>query len=187
MQNAPGHVRALVALGDIYRGDERFEEAETSYDRAIQELPEEQPLHWHVYFARGIARERLGDWEQAEIDLLTARRLSNDEPHVLNYLGYSWIDKGMYLQEALQIIVKAVKQKPNNGFFVDSLGWAYYRLGDYNKALFYLSAPHNCNRPTRLLPTISVMRCGNWGGGWRRAINGARRWLSSRKTMLPKA
>jgi len=151
LQNAPGHVRALVALGDIYRGDERFEEAETSYDRAIQELPEEQPLHWHVYFARGIARERLGDWEQAEIDLLTARRLSNDEPHVLNYLGYSWIDKGVYLQEALQIIVKAVKQKPNNGFFVDSLGWAYYRLGDYNKALFYLE------RATQLQPTDPVI------------------------------
>ena len=151
LQNSPGHVRALVALGDIYRGDERFEEAETSYDRAIQELPEEQPLHWHVYFARGIARERLGDWEQAEIDLLTARRLSNDEPHVLNYLGYSWIDKGMYLQEALQIIVKAVKQKPNNGFFVDSLGWAYYRLGDYDKALFYLE------RATQLQPTDPVI------------------------------
>lgn len=151
LQDAPGHVRALVALGDIYRGDERFEEAETSYDRAIQELPDEQPLHWHVYFARGIARERLGDWEQAESDLLTARRLSNDEPHVLNYLGYSWIDKGMYLQEALQIIVKAVKQKPNNGFFVDSLGWAYYRLGDYDKALFYLE------RATQLQPTDPVI------------------------------
>jgi tetratricopeptide (TPR) repeat protein len=74
----------------------------------------------------------------AEIDLQRARELSDDEPNVLNYLGYSWIDQGIHLDEGLRIIRMAVKKEPKNGAFVDSLGWAYYKLGDYDNALKFL-------------------------------------------------
>jgi Flp pilus assembly protein TadD len=90
---------------------------------------------WHLYFARGITRERMGNWREAEMDLQRARRLSNDEPHVLNYLGYSWIDQGIHLDEGLKIIRQAVSKSPKNGSFVDSLGWALFKLGRYDEAL----------------------------------------------------
>ena len=136
---ADGEARdVLVAMGDLLRMNERFAEAESAYDRAIATIGEEQKPFWHIYFARGICHERLGDWERAEIDLQKARELSDGEPHVLNYLGYSWIDQGIYLREGLKIIQQAVKKKPSNGAFRDSLGWAYYRLGKYNEALSQL-------------------------------------------------
>ena len=87
----------------------------------------------------------------AEVDLQKARQLSGDEPHVLNYLGYSWVDQGIYLKEGLAIIELAVRKEPSNGFFVDSLGWAYYRLGEHEKALGYLE------HASRLEPTDPVI------------------------------
>lgn len=141
----------LVSLGDLYRSELRFAEAENSYDAAVALIEKERPRDWHLYFARGMMRERLGDWDMAEIDLQRARKLSNDEPHVLNYLGYSWIDKGMYLDEGLKIIKQAVKEQPKNGSFVDSLGWAHYRLGNYATALKVLE------RASQLEPTDPVI------------------------------
>ena len=141
----------LVSLGDLYRSELRFAEAEKSYDAAVGLIDKERPRDWNLYFVRGMMRERLGDWDMAEIDLQRARKLSNDEPHVLNYLGYSWIDKGMYLDEGLKIIKQAVKEKPKNGSFVDSLGWAHYRLGNYATALKVLE------RASQLEPTDPVI------------------------------
>lgn len=141
----------LVSLGDLYRSELRFAEAENSYDAAVALIEKERPRDWHLYFVRGMMRERLGDWDMAEIDLQRARKLSNDEPHVLNYLGYSWIDKGMYLDEGLKIIKQAVKKQPKNGSFVDSLGWAHYRLGNYATALKVLE------RASQLEPTDPVI------------------------------
>ena len=141
----------LISLGDLYRAETRFAEAEKSYDDAIALIDEISSRDWHLYFVRGMMRERLGDWDMAEIDLQRARKLSNDEPHVLNYLGYSWIDKGMYLDEGLKIIKQAVKEQPKNGAFVDSLGWAHFRLGNYATALKVLE------RASQLEPTDPVI------------------------------
>ena len=134
----PDHPDFLISLGDLYRSESRFEEAEEMYDRVIQGLDEPKPRHWFLFFARGMMRERMDDWDRAEIDLQRARELSGDEPNVLNYLGYSWIDQGIHLDEGLKIIRRAVEKEPKNGAFVDSLGWAYYRLGNYHMALKYL-------------------------------------------------
>ena len=147
----PDHQASLIALGDLYRAHRRFAESEKAYDQAINNLAVETKDDWHLYFARGIARERMGNWRQAEMDLQKARRLSNDEPHVLNYLGYSWVDKGIYLDEGLKIIEQAVAKKPQNGSFVDSLGWAYFKLGKYEKALEILQ------RAGQLEPTDPVV------------------------------
>ena len=100
----------------------RFEEAEQAYDKAIGLIDREGASHWHLYFARGITRERQGNWIMAEVDLQKARQLSGDEPHVLNYLGYSWVDQGIYLKEGLAIIELAVRKEPSNGF--SSTVWA---------------------------------------------------------------
>lgn len=140
-----------TSLGDLYRSTSRYAEAETAYDTAIALTDEARDRDWFLFFARGMMRERLGKWDAAELDLQRARKMSGDAPSVLNYLGYSWIDQGIHLDEGLKIIQQAVKKEPDNGAYVDSLGWAYYRLGDYNKALPLLE------RASRLEPTDPVV------------------------------
>ncbi len=131
----PKALEPMVALGDIYRGKERYAEAAAEYGHAISIAGAPAPSHWSLYYARGICNERLGKWPDAERDLKEALKLSGDHPLVLNYLGYSWIEKGTHLKEALAMIEKAVELRPTDGFIVDSLGWAQYRLGDYASAV----------------------------------------------------
>lgn len=134
----PKAVEPIVALGDIYRGKEKYAEAAAEYTRAIGIVGKPDPSHWSLYYARGICNERLGKWPEAEADLKIALTLSDDHPLVLNYLGYSWIEQGRNLKEALVMIEKAVELRPNDGFIVDSLGWALFRMGEYPKATEYL-------------------------------------------------
>jgi len=130
----PGDVRPLDALGSIMRARQRYKEAEAAYTSAIEQLKNPQKRHWSIYYARGVSRERLKDWPGAESDLKMALKLNPEQPLILNYLGYSWVDQGLYLGRAMDLIRKAVKLKPDDGYFVDSLGWAYYRLGNFKEA-----------------------------------------------------
>ncbi len=162
----------LVAMGDLLRVHKRFQEAEAAYDRAIATIDKDTKGSWHIYFARGICRERLEDWQRAESDLQKARKLSGGDPHVLNYLGYSWIDQGVNLQEGLDIITQAVKKNPSNGSFVDSLGWAHYRLGNYAQALAYLE------RASTLVPRDAIVTNHLGDAMWRlgRKIEARYQW-----------
>lgn len=128
---ADGDLRATRTLADMYRNLERYDQAEPLYSRLIEQMPTD----WRLYFARGAARERLNRWSEAEADFQHALRLSPDQPDVLNYLGYSWVDRGERLQEGLALIERAAALRPLSGAIIDSLGWAHYRLGDYAQAL----------------------------------------------------
>jgi tetratricopeptide (TPR) repeat protein len=161
LNRVPEDQSTLMTLGDIYRVHSRFTEAEAAYDRAVENLTNEEANNWHLYFARGIARERNGKWHLAEMDLQTARRLSGDAPLVLNYLGYSWIDRGVFLDEGLKIINQALSKEPQNGAYVDSLGWAYFRLGEFKRALPILE------RASRLEPTDPVVTSHLGDALWR--------------------
>ncbi|HAC58132.1 tetratricopeptide repeat protein [Parvibaculum sp.] len=134
----PQRVEPIVAMGDIYRAKESYAEAAMQYERAIMLSGEPDSGDWTLYYARGICLERLGQWDKAEDDLLLALEMSGEHPLVLNYLGYSWIEQHRNLDEALAMIEKAVERRPNDGFIVDSLGWARYRLGEYGLAVKYL-------------------------------------------------
>ncbi len=134
----PDQAEPLLALGNVLRGRERFKEAITAYDGALQRIGDPQSRHWTLFYSRGVARERSGDWKEAEADLEQALHLQPEQPSVLNYLGYSWIDRGVKLDAALKMIARAVQLRPNDGYIVDSLGWAYYRLGDFPNAATYL-------------------------------------------------
>ena len=125
-------------MGDLLRGKDRFAEAEAAYTRAIQRLPKVERSDWRLLYARGITYERTKRWPQAEADLLKALELEPDQPFVLNYLGYSWVDQGLNLDRAKAMLHRAVELRPDDGFIVDSLGWAYYRLGESDKAVTYL-------------------------------------------------
>lgn len=134
----PQRIDALIAQGDTLRREERYAEAERAYDRALQRVPEITVGHWPLLYARGITRERTDRWPEAEADLQAALALEPDQPLVLNYLGYSWVDQGMNLEEAQAMLRRAVDLRPDDGYIVDSLGWAYYRLGRYDDAVRYL-------------------------------------------------
>jgi tetratricopeptide (TPR) repeat protein len=132
----PNSIGSLITLGDILRSRKRFAEAVEAYDEAIRRneaagLPEK----WTLFYDRGAALERSGQWERAEADLLKALELNPDQPMVLNYLGYSWIDRGEHLERGMKMIEKAVELRPNDGYIIDSLGWAHYRMGDYEAAV----------------------------------------------------
>lgn len=131
----PDDPQALVALGDMMRTRERFHEAVEAYDAAFERIPELEPRHWRLLYARGIALERAKKWERAEADFLKSLEFEPDQPFVLNYLGYSWIDQGRNLDRALEMVERAVDQRPRDGYIVDSLGWAHYKLGNYEEAV----------------------------------------------------
>ena len=125
---------ALLALGDLYRRERRWQEAVRAYDRALP-LMQGTAGEWPLFYARGVALERANQWPRAEADLLHALELQPNEPQVLNYLGYSWVEQGTNLPRATQMIEKAVLLRPSDGFIIDSLGWAFYRSGQYGRAV----------------------------------------------------
>ncbi len=131
----PSDLEAVTALGNVLRGHKLFKEAEEAYTRGIETIETPQEKHWTLYYYRGICRERLKTWPEAEADFRQALALYPDQPLVLNYLGYSLVDQGLKLDEALEMIRKAVELRPKDGYIVDSLGWAYYKLGRYEEAV----------------------------------------------------
>ena len=138
---------AEVQLGDILREKKRFSEAVAAYDEAIRRAAADGlPERWQLFYDRGVALERAGQWPRAEADLLHALKLEPEQPFVLNYLGYSWIDRGENLDRGLKMIEKAVALKPGDGYILDSLGWAHYRMGDYAGAV------QDLEKATELVP-----------------------------------
>jgi tetratricopeptide (TPR) repeat protein len=107
-----------------------------TYDKAVEIIgPCRGRSDWTVFFQRGIAYERLKKWDKAEPSFRKALELNPDQPQVLNYLGYSWVDMNRNLDEGLGMIKKAVDLKPDDGYIVDSLGWAYFRLNRFDDAV----------------------------------------------------
>ncbi len=131
----PERVDALINLGDLLRVHKRFDDAVKAYDEAVHRIGKLTPRYWSLLYSRGIALERAGNWDRAEKDLEEALKLNPDQPYVLNYLGYSWVDKGEHLTRAREMIEKAVELRPTDGYIVDSLGWLYYRTGRYKDAV----------------------------------------------------
>jgi tetratricopeptide (TPR) repeat protein len=131
----PDEAEPLVELGDMMRRQERFADAVAVYDQAFARIGTLAPQHWRLLYARGIALEREKQWPRAEADFLKALEFEPDQPFVLNYLGYSWVEQGRNLAEAEQMIRKAVALRPSDGYIVDSLGWVLYRLGRADEAV----------------------------------------------------
>ena len=173
----PDRIEVWNTLGDTLRREERFDEAAKAYDEAIARIKGEPEVYWSLYFARGICKERGKNWTGAEADFKTALELYPDQPSVLNYLGYSYIDRNENLDDALKMIEKAAAERPDDGAIIDSLGWGLYRLGRYDEAVAQME------HAVELMPVDAVVNdhLGDvyWAVGrtreaefqWRRALS----------------
>jgi len=169
--------RALqLQLANLYSSQDQYAKAESVLDDILSADAAAGREDWQAVFMRGAARERLSNWEGAEADLSRALELSPDNATVLNYLGYSWVDRGIRLEEGFDLIRRAVALEPRSGHIIDSLGWAHYKLGQYDEAVDYLE------RAVELLPGDPVLndhlgdaywqvgRKKEAGFQWRRAL-----------------
>ena len=147
IEENPNDLTGYMALGSILSREKRYREAAETYDNAVSNIDEFLPFHWDLFFRRGIAYERLKEWQKAEPSFQRSLELSANRAEVLNYLGYSWIDQGVNLDEGMDMIRRAVQLRPKSGFIIDSLGWAYYRIGEYEKAVRELE------RAVQLMPS----------------------------------
>lgn len=131
----PEDQRISMAMTGVYMQDKAYDKAAEVMDRAIARIPHLEKENWLMLYQRGMAEERLKEWDKAEPDFRKALELSPDQPQVLNYLGYSLIDRNEKLDEALNMVKKAAELRAQDGYIVDSLGWAYYKLGRYDEAV----------------------------------------------------
>jgi tetratricopeptide (TPR) repeat protein len=131
----PEDLDAVLALGNIMRERKQYAACADAYTKAVNLQPNPTRANWTTYYFRGICYERSKQWANAEADMKKALELYPEQPHVLNYLGYSWIDQGVHLDDGMSMIKRSVEQRPDDGYIVDSLGWAYFRLGNYDEAV----------------------------------------------------
>ena len=136
----PNDSESWIALGDTYRTGDRYAEAVEAYDHAEKAIANPSKRDWPMFYARAMAKERLHRLDDSEADIQTALKLSPEQPELLNYLGYSWVDRGRKIPEALAMLEKARSLRPYDGYIVDSVGWAYYQLGRYEDAAKTLNA-----------------------------------------------
>jgi tetratricopeptide (TPR) repeat protein len=158
----PDRIDALTTTGNFLRVAERFPESAAAYGRALERIgAQPERRHWTVFYARGIAFERAKNWPEAERHFKRALELQPEQPDVLNYLAYTWVDRNENLVEAERMLRRAVEQRPNSGHIVDSLGWAFFRLGRYAEAVPLLE------RAVELLPEDAVILDHLGDGYWR--------------------
>ncbi len=165
------------SLADALRRTEKFPECVAAYDKTEALIPKIEERHWVLFYSRGVCYDRQSQWAPAEADFRKALKLYPDQPQVLNYLGYSFVDRGVNLDEALGMIERAVAAQPDSGYIVDSLAWALFRLGRYDDALVHME------RASLLEPVDAVVtdHLGDvyWAVGrireaefqWRRALS----------------
>ncbi len=132
----PGMIDVQRQLGDLLRREEKYEAAITAYDAAIALLgPTPGPRDWSLFYMRGIGHERQKRWDLANADFRKALELQPDQPQVLNYMGYSMLERNENLDEALSMIERAVAAEPDSGYILDSLAWGYFQLARYDDAV----------------------------------------------------
>jgi tetratricopeptide (TPR) repeat protein len=136
----PGDAETWITLGDSYRDANRYDDAIDAYTKAEKANGTPAKKDWPLFYARAMAEDKAHQPDKAEADLSTALKLSPEQPELLNYLGYTWVDQNKRIPEALTMLEKARTLRPYDGYIVDSVGWAYYRLGRYDDAAQTLEA-----------------------------------------------
>lgn len=172
----PKDLDAIRALGDILRERKQYADCASTYSKGIGTLATPEKPNWYLFYFRGICYERSKQWPLAEADLKKALELYPEQPHVLNYLGYSWVDQGINLDEGMHMIRRAVEQRPDDGYIVDSLGWAYFRINSYDEAV------KNLERAVELKPEDPTINDHLGDAYWKvgRFLEAAFQWSHAR-------
>ena len=168
----------MSALGNLQRAHKHYAEAIDTYTLALAGKGKPEKTDWPIYYFRGISYEREKRWPEAEADLVQALALYPDQPLVLNYLGYSWVDQNMNLDEAFNMLRRAVELRPTDGYIVDSLGWANYKLGRNDEAVKQLERAIDLKASDPSSTTISAMPIGGRAASSKRISNGITRATS---------
>ena len=134
----PENINLSRSIAELFYKSENFDKSIQYYDLIFSKIEKIEFKHWPLFYSSGIALERGKKWERAEKQFLMALKFVPDNPQVLNYLGYSWIDQGININAAMEMIVKAAEQRPSDGYIIDSLGWAFYQIGQYEEAVIKL-------------------------------------------------
>ena len=172
----PNNFEALVAEGDMQRDDKDYAGSAATFSKALAEDQKSNSVTWVDYYSRGVAYALDKQWDKAEPDLKEALKLSPDQPEVLNYLGYSWIDRGENYDKAFKMLRRAVDLRPQDGFIVDSLGWAFYKLKRYHEAV------HELEKAVQLQPADPLINEHLGDAYWRdgRKIEAHFQWNHAR-------
>ena len=125
-------------MANFYKDNDYYKKSIKYYSLALDKIKPDHFLISKILDRRGTSYERLGEWEKAEKDLIESLKIKPNQAHVMNYLAYSWIDKGINLDKGLEMLIKANTIKKDDGYIIDSLGWAYYAKKDYVKAKYFL-------------------------------------------------
>jgi tetratricopeptide (TPR) repeat protein len=176
LKEHPDDREVIMALANVQRAHKKFAECADTYSKGIALIPHPDKTNWVIFYFRGICYERSHQWPKAEADLKKALELEPDQPQVLNYLGYSWIDQGTHLDDGMAMIKKAVQKRPDDGYIVDSLGWAYYKIGNYDEAVKQLE------RAVELKPEDPTINDHLGDAYWRvgRTLEARFQWAHSR-------
>jgi Flp pilus assembly protein TadD len=179
----PKDLEALIALGNIERERKDFPACADTYGKAIDTLAKPEKPNWVMFYFRGICYERSHQWPNAEADMKKALELYPGQPLVLNYLGYSWVDQGVHLDEGMDMIRRSVEQRPDDGYIVDSLGWAYFRTGNYPEAV------KNLERAVELKPEDPTINDHLGDAYWRigRTLEAHFQWSHAKELTTDKA
>jgi tetratricopeptide (TPR) repeat protein len=138
-------------LANFYKDNEYYEESIKYYTSAIEKIEKNHFLVPKILERRGTSFERIGDWKKAEKDLLKSLEILPDQAHVLNYIAYTWVDMEMNIEKSLTMLKKANELKKNDGYIIDSLGWAYYIKKNYSQADIFLQ------KAVQLLPSDPII------------------------------
>lgn len=177
LKSNPKNFQILFNLGDALRISDKQEEAIKYYNQAIDAIFYESEKYWPVYYALAVSYDKNNEWLKAEQSLEKALELSNRHPQVLNYLGYSWLKNDINIDKAVSYIVEAYEKEPNDGVIIDSLGWVYFKTGDYTNAIIYLEKASELNPQNAIIS--DHLGDAYWCGGrkneaifqWKQALN----------------
>ena len=138
-------------FAEFLKNNEEFKDSIKYYTKILNEIDKSHPLYPEVTDGRGVAYERTGEWDKAEKDLLASLEASPNQAYVINYLAYSWIEKGIKIKKSLEMLEKANKLRSNDPFIIDSLGWALFKLKRYEESKDYLQLA------VRLMPADPIV------------------------------
>ncbi len=138
-------------IANFYKNSKNYEKAIEYYSQIILSLDDQSELRADLFYRRGGSYERLGDYKKADEDLLNSLNINPDDAYVLNYLAYSWLERDYKIDQAMEMLKRAYESKSNDPYIIDSIGWAYYLIDDYNEAEKYLK------RAVELMPEDPIV------------------------------